>query len=226
MLPRTLEPEVMDTPEEAVDYDAMDHNTVNRVFVDDLLVFLRKQGREGNQPPRILDVGTGTAQIPLELCTRGLTVRVTAIDLAGHMLQLALRNVLKACQQESIKLEQVDAKELPYVDGQFDVVMSNSIIHHIPEPLSVLREMSRVLKSGGALFIRDLLRPDNAGTLDHLVVTYAGDGNAHQQKMFRDSLHAALRLDEVRGLLHQVGLPSGWVSQTSDRHWTIAGQQS
>jgi hypothetical protein len=37
MLPRVLEPEVMDTPEEARDYDAMDHSAVNRVFVADFL---------------------------------------------------------------------------------------------------------------------------------------------------------------------------------------------
>lgn len=225
MLPRTLEPEVMDTLEEAVDYDLMDHSTVNRVFVDDLLTFLHRPDRSDDQPLRILDVGTGTAQIPLELCMREVPVRITAIDLAGHMLQLALRNVLKAGRSESIKLEHVDAKDLPYADGQFDVVMSNSIIHHIPEPLAVLREMSRVLKPGGALFIRDLLRPDDDYSLDHLVVTYAGDANPHQQKMFRDSLHAALRLDELRDLLRRTNLPPVWASQTSDRHWTIAGRK-
>jgi len=225
MLPRTLEPEVMDSAEEAVDYDAMDHGTVNRVFVDDLLTLLSQRKGAGDQLLRILDVGTGTAQIPLELSRRGLTVRVMAIDLASHMLQLALRNVLQAGQQESIKLEQVDAKDLPYADGTFDVVMSNSIVHHIPEPLAVLREMARVLKPGGTMFVRDLLRPDEVGTVDRLVVTYAGDSNPHQQKMFRESLHAALRLDEVRDLLSQSGLSSDWVLQTSDRHWTIAGSK-
>ena len=37
MLPRVLEPEVMDSPEEARDYDAMDHAEVNRRFVADFL---------------------------------------------------------------------------------------------------------------------------------------------------------------------------------------------
>ena len=37
MIPRILEPEVMDSPLEAVDYNTMDHSQVNRVFVDDLL---------------------------------------------------------------------------------------------------------------------------------------------------------------------------------------------
>ena len=45
MLPRTLEPEVMDTAEEAVDYDAMDHGEVNRRFVGD---FLRARAAAGH----------------------------------------------------------------------------------------------------------------------------------------------------------------------------------
>ena len=61
-LPRTLEPEVMDTEEEARDYDAMDHRDVNTRFCDDLLELL-----DGKPPRRALDVGTGTALIPIEL---------------------------------------------------------------------------------------------------------------------------------------------------------------
>src|SRR5439155_11509082 len=82
MLPRTLEPEVMDTAEEARDYDAMDHATANRVFDADFLAVWN-----GRLP--ILDVGTGTAQIPLELCRQSPTARVTAIDVACEMLAVA-----------------------------------------------------------------------------------------------------------------------------------------
>jgi len=56
MLPRVLEPEVMDTAEEAVDYDTMDHGAVNRVFVTDFLAVW-------GQTNPILDVATGTAKI-------------------------------------------------------------------------------------------------------------------------------------------------------------------
>jgi len=58
--------------------------------------------------------------------------------------------------------------------------------------------------------------------LKHLVTTYAGDANAHQQKMFAESLHAALTGDEVRKLVAGVGFDPGGVSQTTDRHWTWA----
>lgn len=222
MLPRILEPEVMDSLDEAVDYDAMDHSAVNRLFVDDFLAAVDRL-RVSVRPLRAIDVGTGTAQIPIELCRRADFVRVTAVDLASHMLQIGQRNVIRAGLETVIRLEQIDAKGLPYGDGEFSAVISNSIVHHIPEPLAVVREMRRVLKPGGILVVRDLLRPADVATLDHLVASYAGDGNAHQRQMFRDSLHAALTLDEVRDVLAAVGLPDDWVTQTSDRHWTIAG---
>lgn len=222
MLPRTLEPEVMDTVAEAVDYDSMDHSQVNIAFVDDLLAFAASTR---NQPGlRILDVGTGTALIPIELCGRDLSdCSVTAIDLAGEMLKLARRNVEQAGLTDCIVVEQVDAKQMPYADASFAAVISNSIVHHIPEPRKVLAEMIRVLQPGGVLFVRDLLRPHDAATVEQIVQTYAGEENDHQRQMFRDSLHAALTLEEIRKLLSEHGLPAEWAMQTTDRHWTIAG---
>ncbi len=225
MLPRKLEPEVMDSEAEAVDYDSMDHSDVNRRFVDQLLACRRPDEGTADRPLRVLDVGTGTALIPLELCSRDVAAHVTAVDLAAHMLQLGQRNVIRAGLQARINLEQIDAKELPYADGAFDWVISNSIVHHIPDPRPAVREMVRVLKTGGLLFVRDLLRPLDLETLKHLVTTYAGDANAHQQQMFDDSLHAALTLDEVRMLLTSLGLPATWATQTTDRHWTICGRK-
>src|SRR5947209_13366565 len=110
MLPRVLEPEVMDSAEEARDYDAMDHATVNRAFVAD---FLAAAGRRADLNP-ILDVGTGTAQIPIELCRQWPAARVTGIDLAEHMLRLGRDNVRRAGLDDRIRLERCDAKQLPY----------------------------------------------------------------------------------------------------------------
>jgi ubiquinone/menaquinone biosynthesis C-methylase UbiE len=222
MLPRILEPEVMDSAAEAVDYDSMDHTQVNRLFADDFLR-LAPEPRGGSQAS-VLDVGTGTAQIPIEICRRRNDLRVTAIDLAGHMLQVAQRNIIREGLSEKIRLEQIDAKSLPFPAKAFDAVISNSIIHHIPEPQRVFREMVRVVRSGGHFFVRDLIRPQNLETLERLVTIYAGEANDHQRQMFGDSLHAALALDEVGQMLHDAGLPAEWARQTSDRHWTIAGQ--
>jgi ubiquinone/menaquinone biosynthesis C-methylase UbiE len=214
MLPRVLEPEVMDTPEEARDYDAMDHATVNRAFVAD---FLAACSTVGNN---VLDVGTGTAQIPVELCRQLPAVHVTAIDAAAHMLALAQVNVRRAGLGAAIRLQQCDAKKMPFANRTFSAIISNSIVHHIPEPFEVLREMCRVVAAEGALFIRDLLRPGDDASVRHLVQTYAGDANAHQQKMFEDSLRAALTLDEVKEMVKRLGFDPLTVRQNSDRHWT------
>src|SRR5581483_11021090 len=119
-----------------------------------------------------------------------------------------------------VRLERCDAKRIPFAEGSFAAVISNSIVHHIPEPQAVLAEMVRVLQPGGVLFVRDLLRPADDATVRHLVATYAGDANAHQQKMFDDSLRAALTLDEVRALVAKLGFDPQGVRQTTDRHWT------
>lgn len=215
----------MDSPEEAVDYDQMDHSTVNRLFADDFLALL-PQRRTQDPAWQALDVGTGTAQIPIEIGRRRSDLKITAVDLAAHMLQLAQRNVVREGLVGQIRLEQIDAKALPFAAASYDAVISNSIIHHIPEPLGVFREMVRILKPGGVLFVRDLLRPPDRATLERLVTTYAGDANEHQRQMFHDSLHAALTLNEVRDLLRDSALPIEWARQTSDRHWTVAGKPS
>jgi ubiquinone/menaquinone biosynthesis C-methylase UbiE len=213
MLTRILEPEVMDSPEEARDYDAMDHAAVNRAFVTDFLAFW-----DGRSP--ILDVGTGTAQIPVELCRQAPAAQVVAIDLAEHMLRVGRENVRRAGFAARLRLECCDAKSVPFAAGTFAAVISNSIVHHIPEPGRVLAEMVRVLAPGGGLFVRDLLRPPDEATLQRLVALYAGDANAHQQQMFADSLHAALNLAEVRDLVRGLGFDPETVRQTTDRHWT------
>lgn len=247
MLPRTLEPEVMDTAEEATDYDSMDHSGVNRLFVNDLLAAAERLSVRWPQT-EILDVGTGTALIPIELFSPGVLQRqsvcgelqseevcdselktsrssgwrVRAIDLATEMLKLAQINVDRAGLSTSITLELVDAKGLPYPDATFDWVMSNSIVHHIPEPKLCFSEMVRVLKPGGLLFVRDLVRLGSAADIELIVQTYAANDSARQQQLFRQSLYAALSIDEVRELVRAFGFHENSVQQTSDRHWTLS----
>lgn len=213
MLERILETEVMDTPQEACDYDAMDHSEVNRRFVADFLA-----AWHGLRP--VLDVGTGTALIPIELCRQHPAVEVVAIDLAEHMLALARLNVDRAGFSTRIRLEKTNGRSMIYADDSFPAVMSNSIVHHIPVPRETVAEMVRVCQPGGVLFVRDLMRPADKLTLDHLVRTYAGTATAHQQKMFADSLHAALTLDEIRAVAGEFGFPPQTVQATTDRHWT------
>ena len=143
-----------------------------------------------------------------------------AADAAGSMLDLAMFNIEVNSLRHRVQLDQIDAKALHYQNGQFGVVMSNSLIHHIPEPIAAMREAVRVTAPGGLLFFRDLLRPESTEQLQQLVETYAGNEEPYAKKMFAESLHAALTLDEIRELISSLGFPSECVQQTTDRHWT------
>lgn len=231
MLSRTLEPELMDTFQEASEYDAMDHSEVNRLFVADFwTAWLRWGGGEGLRNPGLLplsasvlefaDLGTGTAQIPIELCKRHQGFVVWGLDDAAHMLNFATSNIEIAGLTHRIRVDKADAKQLPFSPGRFAAIISNSIVHHIPEPLCVLKEACRVIKPGGVLFFRDLARPRDETELARLVRDYAGGASEFQQKMFSDSLRAALSLEEVRELIGKLGFPASTATLTSDRHWT------
>ncbi|MBW3600744.1 MAG: class I SAM-dependent methyltransferase [Planctomycetes bacterium] len=221
MLSRVLEPEVMDSAEEAQDYNAMDHAEVNRRFVADLL-----EAAGGELRGDVLDLGTGTALIPIELCGACEDCRVVAVDLAAHMLYVARVNVELTGLSDRIRLDRIDAKGLPYEDGCFPVVISNSIVHHIPEPRTALAEAVRVAAPGGLLFLRDLMRPADDGEVARLVAQYAGGENDHARQMFADSLRAALTVNEVRGLVSALGFSPQSVEATSDRHWTWCARKA
>ena len=215
MLPRVLEAEVMDKPEEAREYDAMDHSEVNARFVADLLA-AHGPGRGGE----LLDVGTGPARVPIALCRADRHFRVLGVDLAGPMLDLARRNVADAGLTDRIRFARGDAKSLPFPDGRFEAVVSNTIVHHIPDPAPAMAEMARLVAPGGTLMVRDLARPEDESTVEALVDRHAGSEPIPARNLFRDSLHAALTLDEARDAVRGLGLPAEGVAMTSDRHWT------
>ena len=211
---RILEPEVMDTIEEAKAYDDMDFLEVNTAFVNRLIDL-------GISDGHFLDLGTGTARIPIILAKRVPNVQITAIDLSSNMLNIGQKHVNQAELTNRILLEKADAKNLPYTNQSFDGVFSNSIIHHIPDPSSVILEIKRVLKPQGLLYIQDLLRLESTTAIEKIVDTYAKDETQYQRKLFRDSLFAALTVDEVETIIRKTEVTNTKIAQISDRHWSI-----
>jgi ubiquinone/menaquinone biosynthesis C-methylase UbiE len=224
MLNRILEPELMDTADDAREYNAMDHAAVNTVFVNDLLRALTDWSlqRPVNHPSplSLLDQGAGAAQIPIELARRAPNLRITAIDAAESMLSLARTNIAAARLSDRIDLVLGDTKTLPFDNESYDIVISNSICHHIPDPRDWLAEALRVTRHGGLLFHRDLARPTDESQLQSLVDTYAAGATAYQRRLFSESLHAALTANEIRDLVATFGFALETVRMTSDRHWT------
>lgn len=216
---RILEPEVMDTWLEATGYDAMDFESVNTAFVVDAIEL-------DPHAIKVLDIGTGTARIPILMCQQRPQYLITGIDLAQSMLIIGQRNVADAKLTQRIKLERVDSKRMPYPDLEFDMLVSNSLVHHLPDPLSFFGEVKRLVKPGGAMLIRDLIRPENDKIVNQLVANIGSDYDPHQQQLFHDSLKAAFTLVEIQELIDRVGLTQVKLYQSSDLHWTIARKKS
>ncbi len=213
MLERVLEPELMDDPDEAEAYDVMDHAEVNRRFVADLLA-------EGKLGDDILDLGTGTALIPVELCQQHPSCRIMASDAAACMLDVARYNVAVSGLEHRIQLHHGDSKRLGFESDMFDAVISNSLIHHLELPMHAILEMVRVCKPGGRLFVRDLCRPESQERVEEFVELYTAKETEYSQQLFRQSLIAALTLAEMQELVTEQGFAPETVQMTSDRHWT------
>lgn len=212
---RILEPEVMDTETDAVEYDAMDFREANQRFADDAVALLR-----GIEDAQVLDIGTGTAQIPIMMLKRDKTMRILACDMAQEMLRVAARNVANAGVADRCQLARLDAKSLRVPAQKYDLVICNSTIHHIPDPFVVFREIARVLKPQGGVVIRDLFRPETMDDAWATVNRVAAGEHPRQKQLFFDSLCAALSLDEVRSYVERAGLERMKVEVCSDRHWT------
>ncbi len=217
MISRVLEPEAMETAEEVRQYDGMDHSEVNSRFVTD---FLSAHGPCGGG--EILDVGTGTARIPIALAQADSQARMLALDLSETMLAQAEINIAAAGLTSRIRTYQGDAKALinSFGQGTFEGVISNTIIHHIPDPLPALETMARLVARGGTLMLRDLARPGSLDDIRRLSDTYAAGESPGARALFEASLNAALTLEEIRSLVGDLGCSPRDVTMTSDRHWT------
>jgi ubiquinone/menaquinone biosynthesis C-methylase UbiE len=213
MLDRVLEPEVMDTEEDAAEYDSMDHTGANAAFVDRLI----QLGAYGS----MLDIGTGPGHIPLLVCERIEGARVIGIDLAERMLEIAERHRAGSPHAARVSYRLADAKGLDFADASFDTVFSNTILHHIPDPSRFLREARRVLRPGGVLLIRDLARPESLERLEELLSLHAEGTTPYQRRLFGDSLHAALTPDELRQTAEVAGWKDAEVTVDSDRHISL-----
>ncbi len=214
MLERVLEPEVMDSQEDADEYAAFDNTAVNEEFVARALELAPARGA-------VLDVGTGPGDIAVLLAQRAPSLRILAIDLGEHMLKMARANVLRAGLSQRVEVARIDAKSSGLPPASFDMILSNSLVHHIPEPGELFAELGRLARDGAALFIKDLHRPASEAELTALVERYAEGCSGYQRRIFADSLRAALTVDEVKAICAKVELSGVEVRRTSDRHWCV-----
>ena len=111
---------------------------------------------------KVLDVGSGTGTLAIEAAIRaGTAGQVTGIDRSPQMIARARAKAGRA--RLTINFTEGSADDLPFGDGSFDVVLSMTVLHCIPDRLTQsIQEMVRVLKPGGRLFLVDFGGPQEA----------------------------------------------------------------
>jgi SAM-dependent methyltransferase len=104
---------------------------------------------------RVLEVGCGTGVVARDLA--GLVGRggvVTAVDTSATLLRRA-RALSRGVTGGRIVFRHADGHRLPFADGRFDAVLAITVILHVEEPLRVVKEMTRVARSGGRVGLQD-----------------------------------------------------------------------
>ena len=216
---RRPEPELMDLHEEAEAYAVADFAEVNDRFVRRLTELAGPV-----VSARAVDLGTGPADIPIRVVRARPSWHVTAVDGSQAMLNLARAAVEKAGLSASIELVLADAKATSLPGGAFDLVFSNSILHHINDVDPLWAEVKRLGNPGAVVFLRDLARPSSEKDALDLVEKYSGDESDLLKEEFYRSLLAAYTPGEVRAQLERSGLSGLEVEMASDRHLDVFGR--
>lgn len=219
-LSRTPEPELMDSEVQVAAYAAADFADSNRLFCD--LFFDRLGPLTGRG--QLVDLGCGPADITLRLARRLPDWRLTAVDAGANMLKTAARAVSEAGLDDRVSLQLARLPDPALGEGRFDAVVSNSVLHHLPDPAILWRSVRQLAAPGAGVLIMDLARPGSAAAVDRLVDEYAGDEPGVLRDDFRQSLHAAYTLAEVREQLQAADLEQLTVDTVSDRHWCVSGR--
>lgn len=110
------------------------------------------------QPSRVLDLATGTADLPLMMCDRGLSA-ITGLDLSPGMLEVAKDRVKTEGRSDAITLVQGDSENLPFNDATFDAVSVSYGLRNYEDLEKGLHETFRVLKPNGHFFILETSVP-------------------------------------------------------------------
>lgn len=154
---------------------------------------------------RALDIATGAGHTALAFAPH--VAHVIASDITEEMLAEA-RKLADEKRLANVETARADAEALPFPDASFDLVTSRIAPHHFPDPARFVREVARVLRSGGTFALVDNIAPDQESTpgftaadLTHAAATY----NAFEK--LRDPSHArCLGMAEWASLMQAAGL--------------------
>jgi SAM-dependent methyltransferase len=121
---------------------------------------------------KVLDAGCGRGLLAIGAARRLKKGRVTGIDiwdpqsLSGNKQELAIANAKAEGVADRVKIENGDIRQLTYGDNSFDVVLSSTVLHEIPDApdrAAAIRELLRVTRPGGQLVLFDILHAGEYG---------------------------------------------------------------
>ncbi|HTY82277.1 MAG TPA: class I SAM-dependent methyltransferase [Dehalococcoidales bacterium] len=169
--------------------------------------FAWKLGRLGIKAGRVLDIGTGSGRLAIELAKwKGNNFQITGLDISENMLKKAQENIENAGVENKIKLVSGNADSLPYPDGYFDLVVSYASLHHWFRPAKVFREAQRVVKRGGAVIIRDNRRVYGNRFWEAFIRVLSLFMNRRHSENWPKAIMASYTIPEIKTILQEAGL--------------------
>jgi len=217
MMPRVLEPELMDDPEQALVYARADFEEENQGFIDRFREYF-PEFTEGH----VLDLGCGPGDIPVRLAQALSSCRITGVDASEPMIELAGVAVKQAGLADRITFRCERFQAVSLVEPA-DAAVSNSLLHHVPNPLQFWYRLRQLVKPGSPVFVMDLLRPDSPEEAQAIVDRYAAKEPEILRRDFYRSLLASFTEDEVAAQLAEMNLSRLIVDVPDDRHWVVSG---
>ncbi len=219
-LPRVPEPEVMDDSDEVEAYASATAQAyldkIDDTFVEHAVRLVR-----GRQRGRALDIGSGPGQIVLKLARHlpgwqfvGVDrspnmIRQAQASLAGQGTAPALSSPWQGAPEARVQFFVADGNRLPFPGAQFDLVMCNSVLHHLTQPQRLFAEVARLVKPDGAVLIRDLRRPTRLAYPLH-VRWHGRRYSGLMYQLYCNSVRSAYTVAELEELLRDSPLASAW----------------
>ncbi len=226
-LPRVPEPEVMDDSSEVQAYSSAAAETylskIDDTFVEHALRLI------GAAPGRALDIGCGPGQILMKLSVRLPQWKLVGIDRSLTMIRRAVETKHFPASSggrgsrsapDNLDFLAGDAGSLPFRDSSFDLVLCNSVLHHLADPSRFFAEIRRVAKPGAALLLRDLRRPSRIGFPFH-VRWYGRHYDGLMYRLYRDSVRAAYTREELSAMLLMAGISGAQLFTYGSTHLGI-----
>ena len=201
-LPRRPEAEAMGDADEVEAYAS----AAAQAFLDSIDNTLVEQVLSLDPPAgRLLDIGAGPGNISLKIARRCPRLQVVGLDYSRNMVRAACQAASTQGLADRARFFVGDANRLCLPDASFDLVLSNSVLHHLANPLGMLKEMARVSKPDGVVLLRDLRRPSRLAFPLH-VRWHGRHYTGLMDQLFRDSVRASYTGKELAELLHQSAL--------------------